>query len=126
MTFEELIIDKFGPLFAGRLYFDTSPQGWTPNEMAAPFCIVNQVGGTAGLYVDNTEHDMLNSELQFFVWGARRTEVTAAARALATVVAASNTATFVANPQAAAVADWNESLQLRGSRQTFRFWYTAN
>lgn len=123
MTFRADVIAKYKAVFAGRLYFDTSPEGWTPEQMVAPFCIINQVGGEERRYIDNTLHEFGNADLQFFTWGARLDEVDAAMRALSAAIAASSTDTFVTISYGAATSDYNDILKLRGLRQTFGFWY---
>lgn len=125
MSFEADIIAKYGPMFNGRVYFDTAPDGWTPAQMAEPFCIVNQVGGDERWYIDNTRADLQRAHLQFFVWGARREEVAAAANAFRDAAAASSTSDFIVIPTGAVVSDFNEALKLRGTRQEFVFWHAA-
>jgi hypothetical protein len=123
MSFETDIITKLGPVFGNRIYFDTTPDNWKVSDRLAPFCLVNGTGGSEALYVDNTQHDKLNTVLQFSIWGSKRIAVSEAARTLATTIAAANTSDFIAWPESAAVSDWDDVLKLRGSRQSFSFWY---
>lgn len=125
MSFEADIVTKFGPAFGGRIFFDTAPDGWTAAQMAAPFCIVNQIGGSERWYTDNSRAELQNVHLQFFVWGARREEVSAAARAFRAAAAASNASDFIVIPTGALTSDYNEALKLRGIRQDFIFWHAA-
>lgn len=123
MTFEADIIAKFGPLFAGRLWWDELPEATTPEQRQAVFCIVEGTGGIDKRYVDNSLYDFQNSRVTFHIWGARRLEVSAAADALRLAIAESNTATFITMPLGGKVHENNEVLKLRGSRQDFGFWY---
>ncbi|HEX8586170.1 MAG TPA: hypothetical protein VF680_17390 [Allosphingosinicella sp.] len=123
MGFEADVITKYESVFGGRLFWDTSPEGWTTTDRNAPFGIVQQVGGVERIYLDNTPSALANARLMFWVWGARRTEVCDALRALRKAVLDSNTATWVATPEGAPSHDFNEALKLRGSRQDFSIWY---
>lgn len=125
MSFESDIVAKYGAVFGGRIFFDTAPDGWTTVQMAAPFCIVNQINGSERWYVDNSRSELQSTHLQFFVWGARREEVSAAANAFRSAAAASNAADFIVIPTGAVVNDFNEALKLRGTRQDFIFWHPA-
>jgi hypothetical protein len=124
MTFEATLIALLNPLFANRVWFDTTPDGYSAAQMqAGPFCVVQQVGGDDRWYVDNTLYDMQNSLMDFTVWGPTREGVMEKIRALRKLLADSNSPTFIVLPQGAPVTDYNESLKLRGAHQKFGFWY---
>jgi hypothetical protein len=124
MSFEEDIITKFAATFAGRLYWDTAPDGWQVPQMDAPFGIIQQVGGKALTYVDEKEEpEYLNARLQLFVWGKQRIAVNNKLREFVSTVRASNLPDFYAIVSGEAVNESNEVLKLRGSRQDFSFWY---
>lgn len=124
MSFEEDIIAKYGPTMANRLYWDESPKGWKPEQMDLPFGILQQVGGRRSTYVDDKEQpEFLNARLQLIIWGRQRIAVNNKMRELVGVVMASNLPEFYANIEGEMVADSNEVLALRGSRQDFSFWY---
>lgn len=123
MSFEENIIAKYAPVFGGRLYWDTTPREWGPGNMQVPFCIVSQVGGQYRKYVDNTEHEFLNADLQFFAWGNNRVAVSNAVRDLSKAIIESGTTTWITMTSGAPSGDYNEVLKLRGQRQDFGFWF---
>lgn len=124
MSFEEDIIAKYGPTLAGRLYWDTAPEGWQAEQMDAVFGIMQQVGGKRQEYVDDKDQpEYLNARVQLVLWGRRRIEVSNKMRELQAVVMASNTPDFYAGVLGEPVGDNNEALKLRGSRQDFSFWY---
>jgi hypothetical protein len=125
MTFEEDVISKYQATFNGRLFFDTAPDGWTPNDMAAPFCIIEQIGGDERWFVDNTRSEMQRVYLQFSVWGARRSEVANTARTFRDVAAASNMPDFIVIPSGTIRSDYNEPMKLRGTLQDFIFWHAV-
>ena len=124
MSFETDIIALLNPLFANRVWFDTTPDNYSATQMAAgEFCLINQTGGDDKWYVDNSLHEFANARLQFTVWGPTRIGVSGKIRELRKLIADSSSATFITLPQGAPVSDYNEVLKLRGSHQTFGFWY---
>lgn len=122
MTVEADITAICNPVFNERVWWDSIPDGMTPEEMDDPLVIIQQVGGVDKLYADNTVHEFQNGNLQFFVWGRRREEVNAAMNLLRKTLIDSNTEELVIIPQGAAVNDYNEVLKLRGRRQNFSVW----
>lgn len=123
MSFETDIILKYASSLGGRMYWDTTPVNWIANDMAAPFAIVQTVGGKSLAYIDKGLHEFLNQRVQFSIWGANRIAVSNAARSLAAAVNLSNTATWITMPEGEQGGDFNEVLKLRGSRQDFGFWF---
>ena len=119
-VFEDDFIQKYMPVFDGKLYWDTAPAGQTPTERNNPFGIVQQVGGDNRKYVDDTEQpEFLTARLQLYVWGARRNEVSPKMREFVSFAKASNTKDWYIREAGAAVGDFNDVLQLRGQRQDF-------
>lgn len=123
MSFETDIIAKYEAAIGGRLYWDTAPTSWTPDQMIAPFCIMQLVGGDYRMYVDGTEHEFLNARVQFFVWGRERIAVSDAMRSLSHAIAESGAIDWIVLPSGAPSGDYNDVLKLRGSRQDFGFWF---
>lgn len=124
MSFETDMISFYGTTMAGRLYWDTAPQGWQPQQMDAPFAIMQQVGGKRQNYVDDKEQpEFCNARVQIFMWGRRRTDVSQKMRELTAAIMASNSPDFYASVEGEMMGDSNEVLDLRGSRQDFSFWY---
>lgn len=124
MSIESDIISKYGALFAGRLWWDETPDGLTTEERQAPFAIAQEVGGADRQYVnDKEEPEFFSARVQLVVWGARRLEVSAKMDDFAAAVRASNSADWYARELGRPVGDSNEVLKLRGSRQDFSFTY---
>jgi hypothetical protein len=122
MSFETDMIAKYGAVFSGRVWWDEIPDGMTADQRAAPFAILQQVGGTTRQYIDDKEQpEFLTARVQVVVWGARRVDVSAKLRDFDAAVKDSNTATWYARSMGEQVGDSNEVLKLRGSRQDFSF-----
>ena len=123
MSFESDLTTLCETVFAERVWWDTSPAGKPPEFYRVPFVIINQVGGMDAWYVDNTLKDFQNARVQFNVWGSHRADVANAMRDLRKAIADSISGDWITMPFGAAVNDFNEVLDLRGSRQDFGFWY---
>lgn len=123
MSLEEQVIAKYQHIFDGRMWWGSAPAGTPRTAMSDVFCIAEQVGGEESWFVDNTPKDMENARVQFTLWGERKLEVSAARIALRDAIADSITGDWVTVPMGGPVGTYNETLDLRGVRQDFGFYY---
>lgn len=115
MSVEDTIEKLLAPLVSDRVYPDT-----TPDRPAFPLIIYQQVGGSAGWYVDGTMPDHKNARLQLHVWAKTRTEASDIARRVENTICASH---LVARPFGAFVSTYNDVLKIYGTRQDFGISY---
>jgi hypothetical protein len=115
--FETDFMAVLNPLVANEVYWDTTPDGY---GNAAPFILLQQVGGKAGWYVDQSQPGMLHARIQVFTWSHDRLVTAPLARLIEKTIAAS---AFVAEPYGAPVSQHQAALKLFGSRQDFGIWY---
>ncbi|ANN71547.1 DUF3168 domain-containing protein [Bordetella bronchialis] len=115
MSFEGDLRTLLAPLVAGRVYPDVSPDVPT-----YPLIIYQQVGGSAGWYVEKALPDQENSRVQVYVWDKTRGNAALIARQVEAAICASQ---FPAQPYGAFVALYEEDLKLYGTRQDFGIWH---
>lgn len=118
MSIEEILFALLGPLFAGRVYPDT-----TPDEPTFPLAIYQQVGGQAIAYVDKTLPDHRHSRMQVAVWSRDRLEASTLARQIERAIIGSP---LVAQAYGAPVSTYEGDLKLYGSIQHFGIWFLDN
>ena len=123
MSIEAGMIERYGTVFNGRLWWDRTPAGMSAAQRVEPFAIMQIVGGTNRRYVDQSLGEWINARVQFFVWGRRSIAVGDAMRALHAAILASNTPDWVAEPMGDPVGDGNETLDLVGLRADFSITY---
>ena len=115
MSVEADIVNALQGLFPKRVYADFAPAG-----TAKPYCAYQQVGGVSPTFVENGLPSKKNGRFQVAVWGDTRTAVAALGLQIEQVMVFATT--FQARPLGAAVAVFDDSTQLRGSRQDFDVW----
>jgi len=115
MSFEGDFRSILLPLAGGRVYPDVSPDAPT-----YPLIIYQQVGGSAGWYVEKALPDHENSRIQVYVWSKTRAEASLIARQVEAAICASP---FPAEPYGAFTALYEEDLKLCGTRQDFGIWH---
>lgn len=115
MSFEAEFLALLKPLAGGRIYADVSP-----DNPVYPLVIYQQVGGSAGWYVEKALPDKQNSRIQVYVWCKTRHEANSIARQVEALICASQ---FAAEPYGAFTALYEEDLKLYGTRQDFGIWH---
>jgi hypothetical protein len=125
MSFEGNLTSLLSHLFDDRFWWDTAPD--KIDVGGGDFCIVQQVGGVDQWYVDGSLPEWQNARVQFGCWGKRRIDVTAKADLIRQALAASiEVDRFIVTPQGGRVNDYNDALNLYGSRVIFEIWYRSN
>lgn len=115
MSVETFIVQRLASLVDGRVFPDIAPEA-----VATPFIVVQQVGGQAPSFLENTVPSLKNGRFQFSVWAKTRSQATMlAAQIEAALVAATE---FQARPLSAALYRYEPDTQLRGSSQDFTVW----
>jgi hypothetical protein len=117
MSFEADFIALLNPLVGGKVFFDSTPDGFLPN---VDRIIVQQVGGKEAWYVDQSLPSHKHARMQVFVWTTDRLTASPLARLVAKTIAES---AFVAEPYGAPASEHQPVLKLFGSRQDFGIWY---
>jgi len=125
MSFEGNLTTLLSHHFSDRFWWDTAPDKIDVD--GGDFCIVQQVGGTDEWYVDQSLPEWQMARVQFQCWGKRRIAVTEKAdlirQALAESIAAD---VFRVIPMGGRVNDYNDALNLYGSRVMFEIWYRTD
>jgi hypothetical protein len=115
MSLESSMKTLLGPVVAGRVYPDV-----TPDNPTFPLIVYQQVGGTAYEYTDSTLPNHDHARMQVYVWSRSRLEATALARQARAAIIGS---TLVAQTYGAAVSTFDDTLKLYGSRTDYGIWY---
>lgn len=117
MSLEAEMVTRFSAAVDDRLWWNTLPEGTSPEERADPFVILQRIGGPRRQYVDDSEQPThLQSRIQVEVWGERVLEVSDAMTALIDLMLASNTADWGVRVEGEPMADSNTTLGLHGLR----------
>jgi hypothetical protein len=103
------------PLAGGRVYSDV-----LPDVPQFPAIVCQQVGGSAGWYLEKAMPDKEHSRIQVYVWSRKRGEANDIARQVEALICASP---FTAQPYGAFVALYEDALKLYGTRQDFGIWH---
>lgn len=115
MTVEDSIIDLLAGLVDRRVYMDAAPMG-----EPRPYITFQQVGGVSVTFLERGIPSKKNGRFQVNWWAESRP---AAAALGLQIEAAFLTATTVqAAPLGAAVALYEEELELFGGQQDFSIW----
>lgn len=115
--FEADLITLLGPLVANKVFWDTTPDDFV---VTTPVIILQQVGGKAGWYIDQTMPSHKHARIQVRVWARRRMDAAPLARLIEKTIAES---AFIAEPFGAAIADNQPDMKLYGTHQAFGIWY---
>ncbi len=114
MSPEATVYALLSPLVGGRCYPDKSPSG-----TVFPLIIYQQVGGVAIDYFEGKVADKDNARIQVNVWAKTRKEASQLARS-ARVALVEGYAK--ATTMGAAVALYNDDMEMCGTRQDFSVW----
>lgn len=83
MNLKAVLIAMLNPVLGGpRVWVDTVKDGMTPQQLLAPFLIIQKVGGSWNGYVDGTIAGDRNARIQFMVQGENRKAVDDMAEAI--------------------------------------------
>lgn len=115
MTIEAKLYAVLSPLFGGRVFPDFAPAG-----TAKPYCTYQQVGGTPVEFMEGAVASKDNARMQVNVWSNSRLEAMNKMREVRAKLVAPP---ILATTQGAAVAEFDETNQLRGARQDFSIWF---
>lgn len=115
MTIEATLYTALSPLFGGRVFPDFAPAG-----TAKPYCTYQQVGGRPVEFLEGAVASKDGGRFQINVWSASRLEAMNKMRAVRQTLVAPP---ILASSQGGAVAEYDETDQLRGARQDFLIWY---
>jgi hypothetical protein len=115
MSIESTLFTLLGPLAANRVYPDLTPENPT-----FPLIVYQQVGGTAGWYVENAMPDKKNARIQINVWAKTRVEANTLARLIELTICQS---TLIAEPYGALTALYDDTLKIFGTRQDYGIFY---
>jgi len=115
MTIEATLYTALSPLFGGRVFPDIAPSG-----TAKPYCTYQQVGGTPVEFIEGAVASKDNARFQINIWSNSRAEAMQKMREVRELLVAPP---ILATTQGAAVAEYDETSQLRGARQDFSIWF---
>ena len=90
---------------------------YAPSSAVAPFVVVQLVGGSGQMFIDNQTLGGYERRLQLTVWAQSRTESIQLAQTIERVL--TQKARIIA--QGAPVADYDSEVDLRGMRQDFLY-----
>lgn len=93
---------------------------FAPVDTERPYVTYQQIGGETLDFIDNSLAQKENAEIQINVWSNTRLEAKSMIKQIEAAMLAS--AEFQANPQAAAVSDFDADIPVYGSRQDFTVW----
>lgn len=125
MTIEATLTALLNPLVANRVWWDTLPDGYVI-AVNAPVIIASQMGGDAQWHVDGSQPSHKHARIQLVVWARTRKEANTVARQIeATLSAAAEAGTVVAQPYSAFTGMYETDLKLYGNQQQFGFWYPS-
>lgn len=111
MTLEEALFAVVSPLVGGRAYPDV-----TPANVEFPCITYQQVGGSAGWYVDQSVPAKSVSRIQINVHSQRRLEANQLARTVERAIAA---AFNESQPYGGFITLYDDGPKLYGTRQDF-------
>jgi hypothetical protein len=112
MSFESDIFDALKGLVGNRCYPDVAPLNTT-----RPYLTFQKVGGTAWNFLENTAVGRRHARVQVNCWATTRLSAAALARSVEDALVTSSAIRAFVN--GAVVDDYNEDLQLYGTRQDF-------
>lgn len=115
MTIEVKLYAALSPLFGGRVFPDFAPAG-----TAKPYCTYQQVGGAPVEFIEGAVASKDCARMQINVWSNSRLEAMNKIREVRQTLVAPPT---LATTQGAAIAEYDETNQLRGARQDFSIWF---
>lgn len=115
MTVEADLIAALDPLVSSRVYADLAPP-----DVVTPYIVHQKVGGRAINFLERAVASKKNGRFQVAVWATTR----AAAEALSLQIESAIVlcTSFQVEVLGAAVSDYDEETELRGSRQDFSIW----
>lgn len=117
MSAETILHTLLAPLAANGAFTDVAPQGVEP-----PYIVFQQVGGSAGVYVESVLLDKENGRFQISCWALRRETANAMARqAEAALVGAAD---LQCEPLGARtnITETDRTPHVYGTRQDFSIW----
>lgn len=120
MSFESDFTALIAPLANGEMYWDETPEGYVIAD-GALLILVQQVGGRAKWYVDQTLPQYKHARLQIEVWGRDRQAVNDMARLIEKTIAENWNP---AQPYGSFINTAQTQLGLKGTRQDFGLWYS--
>jgi hypothetical protein len=115
MSLEAALKTLLGPITAGRVYPDK-----TPPSPVWPLIVYQQVGGQAIDFAEKTLPDHDHSRVQVFIWAKTRLEASSLARQVRAAIIGSD---LTAQTYAAPVSQYQEELDIYGSRTDYGIWY---
>ncbi len=105
-----------GPLVAGRIYPDV-----TPDKPLFPLIVYQGVGGTEQWYVEGKRREKRHQRVQVYVWATTRLEASGIADLVGTALCESG---FPAvEPYGAPTSLYEEAIKKYGTRQDFGIWF---
>jgi hypothetical protein len=116
MAIEETMYSTLGSLFDGRVYPDIGP-----NDVALPYAVWTQVGGSTVDLVNNSDPILRNSRIQLNIWATTRLQ---ANQLMRSAEAALRTHPVNGRPVGALMARLDPTEQLRGAQQDYSIWWT--
>jgi hypothetical protein len=112
VSFESDFFDAIKSLVSNRVYPTVAPLNTT-----RPYITYQLVGGTAWNFLENTAVGKRHARVQVNCWATTKLAVAALARSVEDALVTSTTIRAFVN--GAVVDDYNEDLQLYGTRQDF-------
>jgi hypothetical protein len=115
MSLEATLKTLLGSLVAGRVYPDKTP----PNPVF-PLLVYQQVGGQAIDFAEKALPDHDHARMQVVVWAKTRLQASELARQVRVAIICS---ALTAQTYAAPVSQYQEELDIYGSRTDYGIWY---
>jgi hypothetical protein len=112
VSFESDFYDAIKGLVGNRVYPDVAPLNTT-----RPYVTYQKVGGTAWNFLENTAVGKRHARVQVNCWATTRLAAAALARSVEDALVTSSTIRAFVN--GAVVDDYEDDLQLYGTRQDF-------
>lgn len=112
MSAETLLVAALAPLVTGPVHFSVAPSG-----AALPRLVLQQVGGKELQYTEGGLADIEQPRIQVAAWATTYNAAKNLSQQAAVALCAA--AGLQAEPQGAAIADYEEDTKLHGFRQDF-------
>lgn len=111
---EKKLVETLSGLFGDRVWPDIAPM-----DTEKPFCIWQQVGGSAVNYLEAVAADRKNARIQITVWAETREEAMSLIRQVENLLVAEP---ICATVILAAQSTYDNDTGLRGAMQDFSIW----
>ena len=115
MTVEADLFNLLKTLVSNRAFPD-----FAPVNTARPYITYQQIGGEVVVFTEGAMADHDNARFQINVWGDTRASVKALSKQIETLLVGASV--FQAQPESAAIADYDHDSLVYGSMQDFSIW----